>query len=490
MRRANNILLVLLSYGLVYAQGTGNRFQSPVFSQLKVTKNVLYGNNVSFNNAPVDLYMDVYEPIGDTMARRPVIILFHSGSFLPPSFASAVFAKAPIGTREDSGIVALCIEFARRGYVAISADHRVGWNPQATTQELRAQSIIQAVWRAVQDARALVRYLRKDAATTNQWRIDPNRIAMGGSSSGAYIGLHVAYLNLPSEFDNNKFKLQDGTMFVDTTQPGMDRGSGPNQSGNAFEGGSGHPGYPSHIQAVLNLGGALGDTSFVQNENVPVISLHGVQDPTTPYTSGIVLTAVGNYPIIEVFGSYSLTQNLIAKGNQTALLPDFSGDVPFPGLYPLNGAGFEPFGWYSSSGPAEIASAKRYVDTIIWFSTPRLFKVLNLPTIQMPVANTYSISQIVVLSLSEATAGDLQAYLSVYPNPATLPSVTIESPTASIREISLYRLTGERVLSRSLIQPSTSYLLELPDNLSQGMYLLRVETDRGIFTERLSYMQP
>ncbi|MEN3040613.1 MAG: T9SS type A sorting domain-containing protein [Bacteroidia bacterium] len=475
--------------GLVWAQSVGVRFRDPVFSRIKVTKNVLYGNNLSFNNAPVDLYMDVYEPIGDTMARRPVIILFHSGSFLPASLAGQVFGKAPIGTREDSGIVALCIEFARRGYVAISGDHRVGWNPQATTQELRAQSIIQAVWRAVQDARALVRYLRKDAATADQWRIDPNRIVMGGSSSGAYVALHTAYLNLPSEFDNNKFKLQNGAMFVDTTQPGMDRGTGVNQSPNAFEGGSGHPGYPSNIQAVLNLGGALGDTSFIQNEDVPVISLHGVQDPTTPYNSGVVVTAVGNYPIIEVFGSHSLTQNLLAKGNQTALLPDFSNDTPFPGLYPLNGAGFEPFGWYSSSGPNEKASALRYVDTIIWFSTPRLFKALNLPTIQMTITNTYSIDQVIVLSVDHSIS-DVTPRFSIYPNPPTSRLVTIESPSWSIKQITLYRLTGEKVLQRRLDRPSTTYVLELPHDLTHGMYLLHVETESGTFAGRLSYTQP
>jgi hypothetical protein len=326
-----------ISVGALLVVGIGlgqslQRYQNEVFTGIKVTKNVIYGRNYAYGiNQPQDLYMDIYEPAGDTAQRRPVIILFHAGSFLPPSIASQAFGKTPIGTKEDSAIVELCRRYARRGYVAISATHRLGWNPQALTQEERAASIIQAVWRAVQDGRALVRYLQKDAATTNQWRIDPDRIVMGGSSSGAYVGLHVAYLNLPSEFNQPKFTYSNGQPFVDTTALGLGR-QGPDgqDGGNAFEGGSGHSGYPSHIQAVLNLGGALGDTTFIQNENIPVISFHGVDDNTTPYLTATVYTAIGNYPIIEVSGSHDIHLRLYEKGNLAALLPDFASDAPLP----------------------------------------------------------------------------------------------------------------------------------------------------------------
>jgi hypothetical protein len=226
-----------------------------------------------------------------------------------------------------------------------------------------------------------VRYLRKDAATTNQWRIDPDRIVMGGSSSGAYAGLHVAYLNLPSELNQPKFTYSNGQPFVDTTALGLGR-QGPDgeDGGNAFEGGSGHSGFPSHIQAVLNLGGAFGDTIFIQNKNIPVISFHGVDDNTTPYLTAPVYTAVGNYPIIEVSGSHDTHLRLYEKGNLSALLPDFASDAPFPGLRPFPGVGFQPWGWYSTSTPAEKAAALRYIDTIMSFSLPRLFKLLSLPT--------------------------------------------------------------------------------------------------------------
>lgn len=473
------LLILLTAATLVWAQTTGRRFTDPVFSQVRVTKNILYSQNTNWAQAPDNLYIDLYEPVGDTMARRPVVILIHAGSFLPPSIASAAFGRSPIGTREDSGIVALCVEFARRGYVAISATHRLGWNAQATTQEARAQSIIQAVWRAMQDGRALVRFLRKDAATDNRYRLDPDRIAMGGSSSGAYVGIHVAYLNRPEELDNPKFKTQAGAPFVDTTTADMGRGSGPN----AFEGGGGHYGYSSAIQAVINLGGAIGDTSFIQNEDIPVISMHGVQDPTTPYTSGVVVTAVGNYPIIEVFGSHDFTKELIQRGNQTALLSNFASDVPYPGLYPFQGAGFEPFGWYSRSTDAEKARARTYVDTIMRFVPPRLFKVLNLPTITMPLQPNV---EVVALPSEPEAVGAF----SVYPSPAQEPFVTVSHPSLFLERIELYTLTGQKVAG-SIPPPQTlTYGWALPASLSPGLYLLRIHTPKGIFTQRWAYLQP
>ncbi|MCS7189897.1 MAG: hypothetical protein NZ933_08935 [Bacteroidia bacterium] len=466
-----NYWIALVAGAFLWAQNLSIRFIDPVFNRIRVVDSIKYGHNLSFTQAPVDLLFDLYEPEGDTMAKRPVIILIHAGSFLPASIASSAFGRSPIGTRKDSGIVALCREFARRGYVAISADHRVGWNAQATTQEARAQSIIQAVWRAMQDGRALVRFLRKDAATTNQFRIDPDRIVMGGSSSGAYVGLHVAYLNLPQELSLPKFQTSGGQPFVDTTAVGMDRGSGPEAGPNAFEGGSGNPGYPSHIQAVLNLGGAVGDTAFIQNEGIPVVSLHGVQDPSTPYTNGVVVTAVGNYPIIEVFGSHDLTANLLQKGNQSALLPDYAGDVPFPGLYPFHGAGFEPFGWYSSSTPADIARARRYIDTILSFACPRLFKILNLPTI---------------LSSIEVPTEE-QSDFVLFPSPAQEPVLSISHPFLHFNRLELYTPLGTRIAAVVMPSPRSSYVWELPASLPKGIYILHVHTSKGVFCKRWVY---
>jgi len=477
--------MVIPLAGLIKAQPL-IRYQNEIFTGVKVSKNIVYGQNYAYGtNQVTDLLMDVYEPAGDTARQRPVIILFHAGSFLPPAFASQAFGKTPIGTKQDSAIVELCKRYARRGYVAIAATHRSGWNFQATTQEGRGSSIIQAVWRAMQDGRALVRYLRRDAATTNQWLIDPNRIVMGGSSSGGYVGIHVAYLNLPSELDMPKFKFSNGNLFVDTTQQGLGR-TGPNgqNGGNAFEGGSGNDGYSSRIQAVLNLGGAIGDTTFIQNEGIPVISFHGISDNTTPYQTAVVNTAVGNYPIIEVSGSYDLHFRLNQRGNLSALFPDYGSDLPFPGLYPFQGQGFQPWAWYANSTPAEKAQALRYIDTIMSFSLPRLFKVLNLPTI------TYSQQVTAPDTIAALAMAHTTGKVRIYPSPATMPLLTVEGSEHPIRSLHLYSFDGRLVAITSPAPFTYTYHWMLPATLLPGWYSLQVETAMGLSHHKWCYLEP
>ena len=71
------------------------------------------------------IYCDIYEPIGDTLTNRPVIIVSHTGSFLPP-----VANGQPTGSIKDSSIVEQCKRWGKKGYVAVSVmGNRLGWNP-------------------------------------------------------------------------------------------------------------------------------------------------------------------------------------------------------------------------------------------------------------------------------------------------------------------------------------------------------------------------
>ena len=67
------------------------RYLDDVFSSVTVTPNVIYATNISvlpmlqsLPPAPTTLTCDIYEPTGDIYTERPVIILAHTGSFLPP----------------------------------------------------------------------------------------------------------------------------------------------------------------------------------------------------------------------------------------------------------------------------------------------------------------------------------------------------------------------------------------------------------------------
>ena len=64
------------------------RYLSEVFPNVIVTSNVQYAENISIFPPPtpasIPLLMDIYEPDGDVLQDRPLIIFMHTGSYLPP----------------------------------------------------------------------------------------------------------------------------------------------------------------------------------------------------------------------------------------------------------------------------------------------------------------------------------------------------------------------------------------------------------------------
>src|SRR6478609_3998398 len=119
------------------------RYLTEVFTAVTVSSNITYGNNISVitgTPATSTLVMDVYQPAGDALAARPLIIVLHAGSFLP-----AVANGMAIGKRTDSAVVATCMKFANRGYVAVAPDYRLGWNPLSTNQDVRTVPILNAL---------------------------------------------------------------------------------------------------------------------------------------------------------------------------------------------------------------------------------------------------------------------------------------------------------------------------------------------------------
>ena len=76
--------LVLLASAPGNAAGKPNpsvkHYQSPVFSTVKVTRDVQYGNANGLANSRVRLRLDLYAPAGDWAPRRPALIWAHGGA--------------------------------------------------------------------------------------------------------------------------------------------------------------------------------------------------------------------------------------------------------------------------------------------------------------------------------------------------------------------------------------------------------------------------
>lgn len=60
----------------------GGRYANDIFDNVTVTPNIVYGQNTSWTGSNTTLFLDFYEPQGDNLEARPLLIWVHGGSFL------------------------------------------------------------------------------------------------------------------------------------------------------------------------------------------------------------------------------------------------------------------------------------------------------------------------------------------------------------------------------------------------------------------------
>jgi para-nitrobenzyl esterase len=246
----------------LFAQDTaggcdGIRYIQEPFSEVSVST-VVFGENFDASGQLQTLQMDIYQPIGDTVAQRPVILWAFGGGFVG-------------GSKED--MEETCREFARRGFVTAAFDYRLYPLFQGIPDSLGTMDMIV---KAMHDMKAAVRFLRQDAATDNLYRIDPERVLVGGVSAGAITALHAAYLDEDDDIP---------TYFMDIIE---DNGGLEGNSGDAT-----NLTYDSDIQFVISLSGALYKKEWIDAAEAPLLSIHGTADEIVPYAHGFLSIEFG-----------------------------------------------------------------------------------------------------------------------------------------------------------------------------------------------------
>lgn len=516
------LLPFLLTLGLICSSANlfSQRFLSEVFSSVSVTPNIVFGENIQFLTGvadTIDLKADVYQPVGDTMTARPTVIVIHTGSFLP-----IFYNGQATGIKSDSAVTELCRQFARRGYTAIAMDYRLGWNPQAigpAGQDIRTGTLLQSVYRAMQDVKACVRYFRNDASGSNTYGIDESRFILTGVGSGGYVAMAYVCLNNPAQIElpkflaattNSNYGFTAGLTYINQSIWGDFDGYGGAPGYNLA---TNTPGVANDVAFVINMGGALGDSSWLQaGPNVPFVAFHVVNDPFAPYKDGSVIVPTTGDFVVDVSGSWRVIriadslQNNIAFQNNTWTDPytvranqvndGFDGLFPFelpdpPG--PATGqAG--PWEWYDSTtvyqtcmlglgftqGKTDTiwynslatnpdmsrSKAIAYIDTIMGYANPRIVAALNLST---GINNLSSI----------------KSSLSIFPNPASgFINIDASSTNAPVRYISLYDITG-RLVSKVATLEDQKIKLDV-QSLQSGSYLIKIGFDAGEVTEKIS----
>ncbi|MEM7040046.1 MAG: hypothetical protein AAF570_23950, partial [Bacteroidota bacterium] len=148
------------------------RYITEIFSDVDMTSDITYGNNINVIGDNQSLELDIYEPSGDQATLRPLIMLQHGGSFI-------------FGDKAGPDITAIAEPLARMGYVVASVEYRLGMEgipfpgPDSATAS-------EAVWRAVADFKAAVRWFHMSAETGNPYP---------GASEEAEVGLRCGPLS-------------------------------------------------------------------------------------------------------------------------------------------------------------------------------------------------------------------------------------------------------------------------------------------------------
>ena len=197
--------------------------------------------NQVLNEHDVDLYLDVYLPENDILAKHPFVMLIHGGSFY-------------YGTRKDLTVSSLCEHLASLGYVAASIDYRIGFQPTK-------DGIERAGYCAIQDAHAAMRFV-----TFNQdaFGIDTSMMFVGGCSAGGITALGLAFMTNETRPWSTRASLLNAELGDIET------------SGNSID---------AHfsLKGVIDMWGAMPSLEMLEGKNIPVVAFHGDADDIVPY---------------------------------------------------------------------------------------------------------------------------------------------------------------------------------------------------------------
>ena len=508
------------------------RYLDPVFPSVDTTNNIVYAVNQSVllsealpvatgATVPVGLdstttpptpilftmpalELDVFQPSGDTVSERPLIIYLHTGTFAP-----IIRNGNATGNRSiDYATQVFCNQYAARGYVVANTEYRAGWNPALPTEPERAASLMKAAYRGIQDVKAAIRFLRMDYENGNTYGIDTSRIIICGQGTGGWIATCLNSVDKLSELVLPKFLDANSNPLIDTSLFGDWFGYGGNPAFNTES----NVGYSSDHDMVLNMGGAIGDLSWLEAGDKPIAAVHGNLDAVARFTTGN-LSVQGNNIVSRISGSHDVVAKANMLGNNNMIpnlydpytvaakaasasiinTTDLSGVMitkSVDNLFPFNtgnqGEG-APWDFWDSTQVVQIALAQMlpasagtdahinglltnpdmskskadaYIDSTLGFFCPRIVNTLMLP------GNSVGII-------------DKKMDVNIYPNPSN-DFITINSST-NISLVSIFNNNG--ILMGQFKPNRFTYSLDLR-SYAKGFYYAEISNSSTTKTEK------
>lgn len=152
--------------------------------QVKTTSDIKYGQATGYSGQPEELLLDIYQPIENSDSLKPLIIFVHGGSF--------VSGDKSVYTANATGL-------AKKGYIVSSINYRLDTTHDGP-YNARSTDLDKPIGTSREDTLTALRFLINNAS---KYKIDTEKIFLGGSSAGALTALYTAY---SEELDAKKIK--------------------------------------------------------------------------------------------------------------------------------------------------------------------------------------------------------------------------------------------------------------------------------------------
>jgi dienelactone hydrolase len=291
--RATSLLLFLSSVH-VHAQDCSIPFTQPLFGTQQ-EQGIWYGNATRFNGGTDSLRLNLYKPVGDGQAERPLVIAIHGGGFTG-------------GHRND--LNDYCNTLAGMGWGCATISYRLGYYGNGLFDPPYAydpNEMRRAIFRAQQDAKGAIRFLKGRHAQDSTSTVN---VLLVGFSAGAITALHAAYIDQPGEKPAAANAIGDVQHFLNF-YPRPDLGG--------IDGDLDQNGFDASVLGVVNMFGAVLDTAIIDGADRPALySYHQSGDLVVacghdrPYW-GIGLGAPDNQPYL--YGSCAIDPHVQQLGS-------------------------------------------------------------------------------------------------------------------------------------------------------------------------------
>ena len=266
---------------------SGQRYAEPIFDEVNITTGIPFSSAIKEGEtSPTTLYLDFYEPQGDTISARPLVITVFGGAFVA-------------GSRDYADMVEYCTRLAKHGYATASIDYRLLsiWN-------LNSTSLIREAYMAAQDVSSAIRFFK---AHSDDYRIDTKQVFLLGDSAGS-----IAIL---------------GELFMDESERPAETFESPDLGSMHSSGYDEYAGFSPAVAGAIPHWGGVTELDFISTEEyVPLCMIHGTDDTTVPYDSGYCFN--GSLPNVMpyMYGSHTIANYLDEIGITDYEFHPFEGE--------------------------------------------------------------------------------------------------------------------------------------------------------------------